>query len=108
MTVIKRYAGPASQLANVHVDLLTGYAYFDRVFEALDSSVRFRIRRAIVPSRVDGRIEFRNVSFGYGDVPDKSTRSPRSTWRFRPAPPWRSWGRRARARPRWLAGGQAA
>ena len=68
VTVLKRLYNPASQLANVHVDLLTGYAYFERVFEALDRNVPMQEPRfAIAPSRIEGRIEFRNVSFGYED-----------------------------------------
>lgn len=48
--------------------LLTGYAYFDRVFEALDRSASVPDSpSAIVPSRISGRIDFRNVSFDYGD-----------------------------------------
>jgi ATP-binding cassette subfamily B protein len=71
VTVIKRLYSPASQLANVHVDLLTGYAYFDRVFEALDRSAPIQDPRSvIVPASINGRIEFRDVSFRYGDVED--------------------------------------
>ena len=68
VTVLKRLYSPASQLANVHVDLLTGYAYFDRVFEMLDRRVPMQdLPSAIVPSRFDGRLEFNDVSFSYGD-----------------------------------------
>jgi ATP-binding cassette, subfamily B, bacterial len=68
VTVLKRLYNPASQLANVHVDLLTGYAYFDRVFEALDRSVPIHEpASAIAPARIGGRIDFRNVFFDHGD-----------------------------------------
>ncbi len=70
VTVLKRLYNPASQLANVHVDLLTGYAYFDRIFEALDRRVPVQDPpTAMAPSRIEGDIEFRNVSFAYGDSP---------------------------------------
>ena len=35
-TLMKRVYGPASDLASVHVDLMTSYAYFERVFAVLD------------------------------------------------------------------------
>jgi ATP-binding cassette subfamily B protein len=71
VTVLKRLYTPASQLANVHVDLLTGYAYFDRVFETLDRPLLSQDSpAAIVPARVKGHIDFRGVSFGYGDGAD--------------------------------------
>src|SRR6185295_3016647 len=35
-TLMKRVYNPASDLASVHVDLMTSYAYFERVFAVLD------------------------------------------------------------------------
>jgi ATP-binding cassette subfamily B protein len=66
VTLMKRLYAPASELAGVHVDLMTSYAYFDRVFAALDrpASIQDRSTAATLP-RVTGRIEFRNVSFAY-------------------------------------------
>lgn len=68
VTVLKRLYGPASGLAGVHVDLMTSYAYFDRVFDVLDRepSVRDAANAVSLP-RVEGRIEFRDVSFAYDD-----------------------------------------
>jgi ATP-binding cassette subfamily B protein len=65
---MKRLYTPASELAGVHVDLLTSYAYFDRVFAVLDRTPSIRNDQAatLLP-RVRGRIEFRNVSFAYDD-----------------------------------------
>jgi ATP-binding cassette subfamily B protein len=36
VTALKRLYGPATALAGVHVDLVTSYAYFERVFRVLD------------------------------------------------------------------------
>ena len=66
VTILKRLYGSLSQLAGVHVDVVTSYAYFERVFELLD----------VVPAIVDrpgarplpaprGEIAFRGVSFAH-------------------------------------------
>jgi len=69
VTLLKRLYGPASALASVHVDLLTSYAYFDRVFEVLDRVPS--IRSAPDARRLDaveGHIELRQVSFAYDNT----------------------------------------
>ena len=66
VTVLKRLYGPARQLAGVHVDLMTSYAYFERVFNVLDRIPTIRDADhavAVAPAR--GHIELRNVSFSY-------------------------------------------
>jgi ATP-binding cassette subfamily B protein len=66
VAVMKRLYSPASDLANVHVDLLTSYAYFDRVFAVLDRTSPIRDEpgaRAL--QRPAGRVEFKNLSFTY-------------------------------------------
>jgi ATP-binding cassette subfamily B protein len=66
VTVLKRLYGPARQLAGVHVDLMTSYAYFERVFAVLDRIPAIRDMPDAVPLRaVRGDIELRNVSFAY-------------------------------------------
>lgn len=68
VTVLKRLYGPASELAGVHVDLVTSYAYFDRVFAVLDQMPWIReAPNAIALSHPQGHIEIKDVSFGYGD-----------------------------------------
>jgi ATP-binding cassette subfamily B protein len=71
VTVLKRLYGPAADLAGVHVDLITSYAYFDRVFRILD------LTPAIVDApdaqplpRVQGHLAFHHVSFAYADGPE--------------------------------------
>jgi ATP-binding cassette subfamily B protein len=68
VTVLKRLYGPARQLAGVHVDLMTSYAYFERVFGVLDRMPSIRdARNAVALRSVRGRIEIRDVSFTYDD-----------------------------------------
>jgi ATP-binding cassette subfamily B protein len=75
VTLIKRLHSPASELASVQVDLLTSYAYFDRVFDVLDRTptIRDDDSATALPPAV-GRIEFRNVSFAYDDSETALTR----------------------------------
>ena len=64
--VLKRLYGPARQLAGVHVDVITSYAYFERVFTVLDRMPSIRDgRNARVLTAARGRIELRGVSFSY-------------------------------------------
>lgn len=67
-TLMRRVYSPASDLASVHVDLMTSYAYFERVFAVLDKTAPPReTATATILGRVSGRLEFRNVSFQYDD-----------------------------------------
>jgi ATP-binding cassette subfamily B protein len=66
VTVLKRLYNPASQLAGMHVDLMTSYAYFDRVFDVLDRVPEIAdAPDAIAAVPRHGAIELRNVSFSY-------------------------------------------
>jgi ATP-binding cassette subfamily B protein len=66
VTALKRLYGPASSLAGVYIDLMTSYAYFERVFAVLDHTPSIReAPDAVAPRSVKGRIEFRGVSFTY-------------------------------------------
>src|SRR6266576_6674747 len=68
VTVLKRLYGPARQLAGVHVDLMTSYAYFDRVFAVLDRLPSIRdARNAVTLSDVRGDIALSDVAFTYED-----------------------------------------
>ena len=69
VTVLKRLYGPARQLAGVHVDLMTSYAYFERVFAVLDRIPAIRDAQDAVPLPAPrGDIELRNVSFAYDET----------------------------------------
>jgi ATP-binding cassette subfamily B protein len=66
VTLLKRLYNPASQLAGVHVDLVTSYAYFDRIFAVLDLEPAIKDAPDAQPlAQTEGRITFRGVTFGY-------------------------------------------
>jgi ATP-binding cassette subfamily B protein len=68
VTVLKRLYGPASDLASVHVDLMTSYAYFERAFDVVDQVPSIRdVESAVDLGTIDGDVELRNVSFGYDE-----------------------------------------
>ena len=67
VTVLRKLYQPASQLAGVHVDLVTSYAYFERVFSVLDIAPAIVDKPgAVTLNNVRGALEFRDVSFTYG------------------------------------------
>jgi ATP-binding cassette subfamily B protein len=66
VTLLGRLYGPAAALANVHVEVMSSMALFNRIFEYLDLEPEIRDApnaRPLPP--VAGRIEFRNVTFAY-------------------------------------------
>ena len=66
VTLLRRLYGPASELASVHVDLVTSYAYFERVYGVLDLTPAIRSAPdAVKLAEVRGEIEIRNVTFEY-------------------------------------------
>ena len=61
-----RLYGPASALANVHVDLMTAAALFERIFAYLDLVPEVQERPgAIALAQPQGRLTFDHASFGY-------------------------------------------
>lgn len=63
---LARLYGPISSLTNVQVEFATSMVSFERVFEYLDLPVEIKNRlNAITLSRVEGYVEFENVSFRY-------------------------------------------
>ena len=71
----------------------------ERLFEILDREPRIVGGSRAAAGRARGRVELRDVSFGYGDGPD-ALRDV-SIWWSRRARRWRSSAPRARARRRW-------
>jgi ATP-binding cassette subfamily B protein len=66
VTLQKRLYSPASALCGIHVELVSSYAYFERVFRVLDLRPTVSSARdAKQPPGVEGRIEFQNVDFGF-------------------------------------------
>ncbi|MBI4818333.1 MAG: ABC transporter ATP-binding protein [Deltaproteobacteria bacterium] len=66
VALLKRLYSPASSLAGIHVDVVTSYAYFDRIFEVLDRAPSVEDRQgAIALDSVEGSLSFRHVTFAY-------------------------------------------
>ncbi len=69
VALLKRLYSPASSLAGVHVDLMTSYAYFERIFSTLDRAPRRRAETAgRTLSTMHGEVEFARVSFAYNEA----------------------------------------
>ncbi len=70
VTVLKRLYASLSQLAGVHVDVVTSCAYFDRVYEVLDRPPDIQSRPGgQILAAPRGELTFRGVSFDYGSAP---------------------------------------
>jgi ATP-binding cassette subfamily B protein len=64
----KRLYGPAAGLAGLHVDLVTSYAYFERVFRVLDVDRGIlQTPDAIRPPQAQGSLVFDRVSLVFPD-----------------------------------------
>ena len=63
---LRQLYGPVSDLANLHVDIMTSMALFERLFSYLDLKPEIADKpNALVPPPARGEIEFDHVSFGY-------------------------------------------
>jgi ATP-binding cassette subfamily B protein len=63
---LRQLYGPVSDLANLHVDVMTSLALFERLFSYLDLKPEIADRpNALVPPPARGEIAFDHVSFGY-------------------------------------------
>jgi ATP-binding cassette subfamily B protein len=68
VALLKKLYAPASDLASVHVDLVTSYGYFERIFTVLDLEPAIEdAPGAIALDDVKGALRFEDVSFGYGE-----------------------------------------
>ncbi|HEY5947801.1 MAG TPA: ABC transporter ATP-binding protein, partial [Kofleriaceae bacterium] len=66
VALLKRLYAPASDLAGVRVDVMTSYAYFDRIFSVLDLEPAIQNAADAKPlGAVEGGIHFEHVSFTY-------------------------------------------
>jgi len=66
VALLKKLYSPASDLAGVHVDVVTSYAYFDRIFAVLDLEPAIKDAPDATPlGQVAGSIAFHHVSFSY-------------------------------------------
>ncbi|MFO0727709.1 MAG: ABC transporter ATP-binding protein [Myxococcota bacterium] len=67
VTLLRRLYPPASALAGVRVDLLTSYAYFDRIFQVLDLVPKIASKAgAIQLPSPRGDVRFVDVSLDHG------------------------------------------
>ena len=66
VAVLKRLYSPASDLAGVRVDVMTSYAYFDRIFSVLDlvPAITSAPGSRTLP-HITGAIRFEHVAFTY-------------------------------------------
>ena len=68
VALLRKLYSPASDLAGVHVDIVTSYGYFERVLAVLDVEPSIKNSpNAIALPEVTGALKFENVSFSYGD-----------------------------------------
>ena len=68
VALLKRLYTPAGALASVHVDVVTSYAYFDRVFAVLDLQPAIQdAPDATELERSAGGLRFDHVGFAYDD-----------------------------------------
>jgi ATP-binding cassette, subfamily B, bacterial len=64
--LLKKLYTPASSLAGVYVELVTSYAYFDRIFAVLDLEPAIKDRAGAKEiAMVRGGVRFHDVSFAY-------------------------------------------
>ena len=70
MVYIRQFTNPLSQIAQAMTNLQSVAAASERVFEFLDEkemSAQVNVTRHLDKSKVKGKIEFKNVRFGYDD-----------------------------------------
>jgi ATP-binding cassette, subfamily B, bacterial len=68
VALLRKLYSPASDLAGVHVDIVTSYGYFERVLAVLDLEPSIKNSpNALALPEVRGALKFENVSFSYGD-----------------------------------------
>jgi len=66
VALLKRLYSPATDLAGVHVDIVTSYAYFDRIFGVLDIEPTIKNAPDAKPlTDARGGLRFDHVSFAY-------------------------------------------
>jgi ATP-binding cassette, subfamily B, bacterial len=67
-TLLKKLYSPATGLANVYIDLVTSYAYFDRIYGVLGLEPSIQDAPDARPlTEARGALSFENVRFTYGD-----------------------------------------
>jgi ATP-binding cassette subfamily B protein len=68
VALLRRLYSPASDLAGVRVEVVTSYAYFDRIFGVLDlEPVITNAPDALVLDKIDGALRFDHLAFAYAE-----------------------------------------
>jgi ATP-binding cassette subfamily B protein len=71
VALLRRLYSPAADLAGVRVDVMTSYAYFDRIFSVLDIEPTIKDAPGARPlSEITGALRFEHVSFAYEELAD--------------------------------------
>jgi len=66
VALLSRLYGPINTFANIHVDIVSSMALFERIFQYFDlKSEIIEKSNAIIKDQIEGRISFENVSFAY-------------------------------------------
>lgn len=66
VALLSRLYGPINTFANIHVDIVSSMALFERIFQYYDlKSEIIEKNNAIIKDQIEGRISFENVSFAY-------------------------------------------
>ena len=62
----RKFSGPINEIANIYADLQSALAAAERVFHLIDETPeKADHENAVALSRVEGRVELKNVCFGY-------------------------------------------
>ena len=66
VALLGKMYGPVNSLLNIQVEWIRSMALFTRIFEYYDMPIEIQnAKDAIIPKKVDGNIEFKNVEFSY-------------------------------------------
>lgn len=66
VALLGKMYGPVNSLLNIQVEWIRSMALFTRIFEYFDMPIEIKNpENPIIPKKVDGNIEFKNVEFSY-------------------------------------------
>lgn len=66
VALLGKMYGPVNSLLNIQVEWIRSMALFTRIFEYFDMPIEIKDHEnPIIPKKVDGNIEFKNVEFSY-------------------------------------------
>lgn len=66
VALLGKMYGPVNSLLNIQVEWIRSMALFTRIFEYYDMPIEIKnAEDAIIPTKVEGNVEFKNVEFSY-------------------------------------------